>query len=831
MQKVIENGKTVGLANHTVLISKNGERHHIADSAAPIKDENGVIYGAVMVFRDITDKYKMRRNIKRREKMFSKAINEAPFPIMVHAENGEVIELNKAWTEITGYARDEIETINDWTKRAYREKSEEMEQYICNLYNKKERRKNGEFTVQTKDGEKRIWDFSSAPLGVDEDGKELLLSIAVDISKRKEMESEIEKLNRIYKTLSMVNQLIVREKNLPSLAEEAVELTVEHGSYNSAWIGRYNEEENQLEILAEAGVKCEFIADAKYGRLDLHNEKYNIFKQSLREQKNKIINEIANSKLTHSEKQGCCSSLALFVLEIFDRSWGIFAICSDKKNYFDDMEVKLLEELSSDIGLGIEKIENEKRRLRSERKLRRSEKNYKNLFQKSPAGIFQSTSRGKFKMLNPHMIEMLGFDDEESALKYYNNLADSLYVDPGKRSEFIKELREKNTVNNFVFRAFNKNNDVLWLELNARISRSFTNGQFIIDGFIKNISDRKEIEEKLRYNGFHDKLTGLYNRAFLEAELQRIDTKRQLPISIIMGDLNNLKLINDSYGHFKGDELIKEAADIINESCRSEDILARWGGDEFVILLPKTELDASEEIIERIYKKSEERKSALGVSISLGTAAKTSQDEDIFKILSQAEDRMYKNKISNRKSARSSVLSAFLTSLRAKSSETEEHVGRMSKIAGRFGQEVGLNSSDLDKLYLLTQMHDIGKIAVPEEILNKSDKLTNKEWEKIKKHTEVGYRITSNIEDFAHIAAEILYHHECWDGSGYPEGLTGKEIPLLSRILAIVDSYDVMVSGRPYKEAMTEAEAREELKRCAGSQFDPELIDLFLEVI
>jgi diguanylate cyclase (GGDEF)-like protein/PAS domain S-box-containing protein len=831
VQKVIENGKTVGLANHTVLISKNGERHHIADSAAPIKDENGVIYGVVMVFRDITDKYKMRRKIKRREKMFSKAVNEAPYPIMVHAENGEVIELNKAWTEITGYARDEIETLSDWTKRAYREKSEEMEQYICNLYDKKERRKNGEFTVQTKDGEKRIWDFSSAPLGVDENGEELLLSIAVDISKRKEMESEIEKLNRIYKTLSMVNQLIVREKNLPPLAEAAVELTVKHGSYNSAWIGRYNEEENQLEILAEAGMKCEFIADAKYGRLDLHEEKYNIFKHSLREEENTIINGIADSELFASEEHRCCSSLALFVLEIFDRPWGIFAICSDKKNHFDDMEAQLLGELSSDIGLGIEKIENEKRRLISERKLRRSENNYKNLFQKSPVGIFQSTSRGKFKMLNPHLIKMLGFDNAETAIEHYNKLADNLYVDPEKRSVFIKEIREKNTVNNFVFKAFNKNNDVLWLEMNARISRSFTNGQFIIDGFVKNISDRKEIEEKLRYNGFHDKLTGLYNRAFLEAELQRIDTKRQLPISIIMGDLNNLKLINDSYGHFKGDELIKEAADIINESCRSEDILARWGGDEFVILLPKTELEVSEEIIERIYRKSEERNSALGVSISLGTAAKTSQEEDIFKVLSRAEDRMYKNKISNRKSARSSVLSAFLTSLRAKSSETEEHVGRMSKIAGRFGQQVGLSSSDLDKLYLLTQMHDIGKIAVPEEILNKSDKLTDDEWEKIKKHTEVGYRITSNIEDFAHIAAEILYHHEWWDGSGYPEGLVGEEIPLLSRILAVVDAYDVMISGRPYKKAMTKNEAAAELKKCAGSQFDPELVDLFLEGI
>ena len=126
-------------------------------------------------------------------------------------------------------------------------------------------------------------------------------------------------------------------------------------------------------------------------------------------------------------------------------------------------------------------------------------------------------------------------------------------------------------------------------------------------------------------------------------------------------------------------------------------------------------------------------------------------------------------------------------------------------------------------------MHDIGKIAVAEEILNKPGKLNEEEWEIIKKHTETGFRITSNLEDFAHISHEILHHHERWDGSGYPESLAGEEIPLLSRMLTIIDSYDVMISGRPYKEAMTEKEAEAELKRCADSQFDPELVDKFID--
>jgi HD-GYP domain-containing protein (c-di-GMP phosphodiesterase class II) len=128
-------------------------------------------------------------------------------------------------------------------------------------------------------------------------------------------------------------------------------------------------------------------------------------------------------------------------------------------------------------------------------------------------------------------------------------------------------------------------------------------------------------------------------------------------------------------------------------------------------------------------------------------------------------------------------------------------------------------------------MHDIGKIAVPEEILNKPNRLSEKEWELMKKHTETGFRITSNLEDFAHISYEILHHHEHWNGCGYPDGLAGEKIPMLSRMLSIIDAYDVMISGRPYQDSMTEEEALKELQRCAGTQFDPELVDKFIQII
>lgn len=346
------------------------------------------------------------------------------------------------------------------------------------------------------------------------------------------------------------------------------------------------------------------------------------------------------------------------------------------------------------------------------------------------------------------------------------------------------------------------------------------------------VLEHKRAEEKIRYMSFHDSLTDLYNRHFLEEEMQRQDTQRQLPISIIMADLNGLKLVNDTYGHSAGDELLKTAARIIKQSCRFEDIIARWGGDEFVILLPQTGKEEARNIYKRIKSKCETTfVKDIPISLSLGMETKTRVEENLENILRAAEDDMYKQKIAEGKSTKNNVVNALLKSLETKSLETEEHTRRMGKVALHLGKKLKLPDEELQRLKLLVILHDIGKINIPEEILTKKTPLSPKEWEIIKKHPETGYRIARATEEFAHIAEDILAHHERWDGSGYPRGLKGKEIPLLARITAIADAFEVMINGRPYKKTLSFEEATAELKRCSGTQFDPELIDIFLSVL
>jgi diguanylate cyclase (GGDEF)-like protein len=348
----------------------------------------------------------------------------------------------------------------------------------------------------------------------------------------------------------------------------------------------------------------------------------------------------------------------------------------------------------------------------------------------------------------------------------------------------------------------------------------------------EDITDRKKAEEKIIYLSFHDHLTGLYNRRFFEEELKRLDTERQLPLSFVMGDLNGLKLINDVFGHAEGDKLLKETAEILKTVCRSEDILARWGGDEFVILLPKTSIADAEEIVERIKKECKKTsRQKIAISLSLGTAIKESAVQDIQTIVIDAENNMYKNKLIEKQSLTSSIIFALEQALYEKSIETKEHTDRIHELAVKLGKSIKLSSRQFDELSLLASLHDIGKVAIPETILLKKGKLTEKEWKVIKRHPEIGFNIAQSSSQIAHIAKPILYCHENWDGSGYPMGIAGESIPVISRIILIADAYDIMTSGRAYELAMNREDAISELKKCAGSQFDPVLVEKFIEIL
>jgi len=351
---------------------------------------------------------------------------------------------------------------------------------------------------------------------------------------------------------------------------------------------------------------------------------------------------------------------------------------------------------------------------------------------------------------------------------------------------------------------------------------------------MQDVTESRRAQEKVHYLSFHDSLTGLYNRTYFEEQMQRLSEERYCPIGIIVCDINGLKLINDTLGHHNGDELLRTSADILRRCFRSSDIAARFGGDEFAVLLPQCDEKILRECRRRIKMETERYKvfdSGFGLSLSVGSAIQHRPPVDMNALFKQADDSMYKEKLQERSSSRSDTVQALIKTLEARDHITEGHADRLSEYALWLGRSLGLSQDRLKDLHLLARFHDLGKVGVPDHILFKPGELTDEEFQEMKRHCEIGHRIALSLNDTAHIADFILKHHECWDGSGYPLGLSGEDIPLECRILAVVDAYDTMTHERPYKRAFAHSEAIRELRRCAGTQFEPELVERFIRLL
>lgn len=447
---------------------------------------------------------------------------------------------------------------------------------------------------------------------------------------------------------------------------------------------------------------------------------------------------------------------------------------------------------------------------------------YSSLFENSLDGIFMINMNGKYIDANPALIKMLGYNGKKELL---SDKAPGVLHSEYMGDIFLKSNISKESI------IQRKDGSKIHVEINSSVIYEKTKPAYV-QGIIRDISERKSAEERIRFLSFHDSLTTLYNRAFFEDQLIRLDVKRQLPLSIIIGDVNGLKLVNDTFGHKEGDIILCKCADILKKCCRSEDLIFRFGGDEFAILLPRIDEQTTEKIIERIRNSCRETSGQrIPISISLGYSIKRDMKQVINVLLKDAEDMMYTNKLMESRSISSSIFTSLKRTLYEKSIETENHAERLKEMALQLGISVGLTNRKLDELVLLAALHDIGKIAIPESILKKEGALDAYEWEKIKKHPEVGYRIVLSSPQLSPISKGVLYHHEWWDGSGYPEGLSGNDIPITARIISIVDAYDVMLNGRPYKKPMSKRQAIRELKKFSGKQFDPALVQTFIKII
>ncbi|MFW6026481.1 MAG: diguanylate cyclase [Candidatus Woesearchaeota archaeon] len=435
--------------------------------------------------------------------------------------------------------------------------------------------------------------------------------------------------------------------------------------------------------------------------------------------------------------------------------------------------------------------------------------------------IVMFSKNGKISFWNPAAERILGYKQEnmigenflekvipEKNINKLEKVLSSMEKDRSESNNSGKDIELKGLKSN------KSKIDIL-------LSLSFVNlknKEYII-AIIRDITERKRKEEKIKYLLYHDNLTGLYNHRFFEQELKRLDTERQLPISLIMIDVNGLKLANDTFGHEEGDKIIKNAARLLQESCRQEDICGRWGGDEFLLILPQTQKKAASKIIKRIKDNADKYESNLPVSIAFGFSTKNENGQDINEILQRADENMYENKLKESQKNKNRLMEMLFDKLEKNKFVTKKHCQRVSLLAESLGKEIDLTQTQLDKLKLTAKFHDIGYLTL-------SDKVNSKK-EMLKKHVKIGYRIARASKEYAHIGMGILHHHENWDGTGYPDQQKEKEIPLDSRIIALVDFYDRLT------ETQTQSNSKENIikviKSESGKKFDPELVSVFIK--
>jgi len=353
-------------------------------------------------------------------------------------------------------------------------------------------------------------------------------------------------------------------------------------------------------------------------------------------------------------------------------------------------------------------------------------------------------------------------------------------------------------------------------------------------GVVRDITEQHLAEKQMRYFAEHDAVTGIYNRRFFEQEISNF-TDTIKTIGVLMCDIDGLKLINDTMGYEEGDKYLIACATILTEACGKESMIARIGGDEFVILLKNKGQEGITQIYHTINKEVEaynRQRQSIPLSVSVGLAyCDACSQTTISQAIKEAEEKMYFDKLLHAQSMRSRTVDLLMKTLEARDYITEGHTDRLQKIVEKIAAKIGMSEQEKSKLSLFARFHDIGKIGIRDAILFKPGKLDTEEFEEMKKHSEYGYRIANSAPDLAHISDLILKHHEWWNGQGYPLGLTGQEIPLECRILAIADAYDSMRNDRPYRKAMSHHESVQELEKFTGIQFDPDLVKVFLDGI
>ena len=499
--------------------------------------------------------------------------------------------------------------------------------------------------------------------------------------------------------------------------------------------------------------------------------------------------------------------------------------------------------------------------------LERAESHYRSIYENTVEGIFQTTIDGRYISANPALARIYGYDTVEDLCGDVDNLGSDIYVDANTREEFFQLMHFHDRVVNFEAEVRRRDGTTLWISENTRAVRAEDGSLLYYEGTVVDITPRKRLEDERETLLAHtrrllaeaveqadqDPLTGLLNhRAFhkrLDDEFARMGTTGSLAIALI--DLNNFKFFNDSYGHSVGDQVLQKVATTMEGRSRSYETVSRFGGDEFAVLVPECKLQVEEfkRLIQQrvgdLFYLPPDSQIPIPVDMAIGVALYPGDGTTKTQLIEMADERLRRAKTSGdgddsisvlcntlaRTTGGFSMLYALVTAVDAKDRYTRRHSEDVLKYCDTMAKAMKWSDSKLQNLQLAALLHDVGKVGVPDEILRKPNKLTAEEYECLKQHPVMGAVMVGAVPGFEDTLDAIRHHHESWDGKGYPAGLSGEEIPITARVMAVADAFSAMTTDRPYRKGLTREVAISNLEKGAGRQWDPTFVRVFIEAI
>ncbi|WP_312651781.1 PAS domain S-box protein [Proteiniclasticum sp.] len=459
---------------------------------------------------------------------------------------------------------------------------------------------------------------------------------------------------------------------------------------------------------------------------------------------------------------------------------------------------------------------------------------FKNTIHSAADAVISTDAEGKVVIMNSMAESMTGWTQDEATDKRIEDVFNNVDGSGNQlQNVALKSIAQNKTIEITEDCLLStKDNRKIFIELSAAPITGSENDIIGAVVMFKDITKRREEMKNIEDLSFRDALTGLNNRRYLDEALTNLNNDLSYPLTIMVVDVNGLKLTNDAFGHTAGDALLKAVAKICREVTRNGDIVCRTGGDEFVLILPNSDRAQAKALKDRIVSlASKTNIDSLSVSLAIGYSVMRSAEEQFEDVFTEADNNMYRNKLRYGKTVKKKTIDKLINKLNRKHGDICQHNRNVARYSEALANAINLSAKEIEDIRLAASLHDIGKVMVSKDVLQKQEKLSDKEMNQIRKHSEIGYQLLKEVDDYKHLAEIVLSHHEWWNGLGYPRNLKEKQIPLLARIIAVTDAYETMIGKRNYKESIGKDEAIKELKACAGTQFDPELVELFVNKV